>query len=290
MADARINVVAELPENNTAISAVQNTATMVAQYAKKLFNNERAQEFAARVSLLAKQDINIKRAIENTPDSFLTAMMACAQLDLMPNTPEQHAFIIAFGNKVQFQIGYRGLKELAYRSGEIKSINGEIVFEGDAFEVEFGTDRRLVHKPNFNIDRTDFTKATHAYITVVLANGEKPFFVMTHKEIEKIREDARQRNNGKDSLAWIKWWDQQALKTVMKRATKQLPSSSKDNRLAFAANIDSLAEAGNLVLGIDGVAERAPVIKPRLSDSERLRIQTESSSIADQLEQENKNE
>lgn len=280
--------IAKLPENNTAISAVQNTATMVAMYAKKLFDDERAQEFAARVSLLAKQDAEIKRAIEKSPDSFLTAMMACAQLDLMPNTPEQHAHIIAFGGEVKFQIGYRGLKELAYRSGEIRAINGEIVFEGDAFEVEFGTDRKLIHKPNFDVDRTDFTKATHAYVTVVLANGEKPFFVMTRKEIEKIREDAKQRNGGKDSPAWRKWWDQQALKTVMKRATKNLPSSSKDNRLAFAANIDSLAEAGKLVLGIDGVAERTPVVKPILTSKDKLNIQSESSRIAEQLEQETK--
>lgn len=281
--------VVKMPESSAGVDAVRSAATMVAQYAKKLFDDERAQEFAARVSLLAKQDPKIREAIEKSPDSFLAAMMACAQLDLMPNTPEQHAFIIAFGGKVEFQVGYRGLKELAYRSGEIKSLNGEIVFDGDTFDVEFGTERKLIHKPNFDIDRTDFSKATHAYITVVLANGEKPFFVMTKKEIEKIRDDTKQRNGGKDPLPWKKWWDQQALKTVIKRATKQLPSSSKDNRLAFAANIDSLAEAGKLVLGADGVAERMPVVKPRLNDNERAKIQSEAASLADALESEVEN-
>lgn len=280
--------VAKMPQQTLGQNAVKQTAGLVAQYAKNLFEDKRSQEFAARVSLLAKQDPLLKEAIEKNPDSFVTAMMACIQLDLMPNTPQDFAYILPYNDKklgrmARFQISYKGLKELAYRTGEVKSINGEIVFEGDTFDVEFGTDRKLTHKPNFDVDRTDFTKATHAYITVVLANGEKPFFVMTRKEIEKIREDTKERNFGKDTPAWAKWWDQQALKTVLKRAAKMLPSSTKDNRLAFAAQIDSLAEANKLVLGVDGVEERRPVIKPRLNDEAKAEIQKEATSIAGEI-------
>lgn len=267
-------------------ATVQSTAQMVAQYASKLLNDERAKEFAARVSLLARQDPNIAEAIALNPDGFLTAMMACVQLDLMPNTPEQHAYIIAYGGEVKFQIGYKGLKELAYRSGEINALNGELVFDGDTFDVEFGTDRKLVHKPNFEVDRTDFNKVTHVYITTVLKNGERPFFVMTKNEVEKIHQDMVERNRGKDTPAWKKWWDQQALKTVMKRATKQLPSSSKDNRLALAVQIDSWAEVGTLTLGIDGVAEKRLQVKPRTSEEDRAKIKVEASDIANQLEAE----
>ncbi|MBR0415355.1 MAG: recombinase RecT [Clostridia bacterium] len=282
------NNLTKMPEQKLGQDAVKETAGLVAQYAQNLFKDRRSQEFAARVSILAKQDPLLKEAIEKNPDSFVIAMMACIQLDLMPNTPQDYAYILPYNDKThgrmaRFQISYKGLKELAYRSGEVKSINGEIVFEGDTFDVEFGTNRKLTHKPNFNIDRTDFSKATHAYITVVLANGEKPFFVMTKKEIEKIREDTKKRNFGKDSPAWANWWDQQALKTVLKRAAKMLPSSTKDNRLAFAAQIDSLSEAGKLTLGIDGVEERRPVIKPRLNDEARADIQKEAASIANEI-------
>lgn len=282
------NQLAKMPQQTLGTDAVKQTAGLVAQYAKNLFENERSQEFAARVSLLAKQDPLIKEAIEKNPDSFVIAMMACIQLDLMPNTPQDFAYILPYNDKnlgrmVRFQISYKGLKELAYRSGEVKSINGEIVFEGDTFDVEFGTERKLTHKPNFDIDRTDFSKATHAYITVVLTNGEKPFFVMTKKEIEKIREDTKKRNFGKDSPAWANWWDQQALKTVLKRAAKMLPSSTKDNRLAMAAQIDSLAEVGKLTLGIDGVEERRPVVKPRLNDEARADIKNEAANMADEI-------
>lgn len=268
-----------------AIVAVKETAQMVAGYASNLLNNERAKEFAARVSLLAKQDQNIAQAIQKQPDAFLVAMMSCVQLDLMPNTPEQHAFIIAYGGRVQFQVGYKGLKELALRSGEVKTINGELVFEGDTFDVEFGTERKLTHKPNFDVDRTDFTKVTHVYITTVLQNGERPFFVMTKAEIEKIHQDAVQRNGGKDSPAWKNWWDQQALKTVLKRAAKMLPASSKDNRLALAAELDSLAIAGKLAL-VDGDVGQRSTAKPALDDAAKDKIKLEASAIANQLEAE----
>ncbi len=282
------NQLTKMPQQSLGQNAVKQTASLVAQYAQNLFKDKRSQEFAARVSLLAKQDPLLKEAIEKNPDSFVIAMMACIQLDLMPNTPQDYAYILPYNDKThgrmaRFQISYKGLKELAYRSGEVKSINGEIVFEGDTFDVEFGTDRKLTHKPNFDIDRTDFSKATHAYITVVLANGEKPFFVMTKKEIEKIREDTKKRNFGKDSPAWANWWDQQALKTVLKRAAKMLPSSTKDNRLAMAAQIDSLAEVGKLTLGVDGVEERRPVVKPRLDDESREKIKDEAADMADEI-------
>lgn len=267
---------------------VANAAQMVARYSKNLIKDERAQEFMARVSLIVRQEPKLGEAIRQNPDSFVTAMMACVQLDLMPNTPQEFAYILPyndrrFGLMAKFQIGYRGLRELAYRSGTVKSLSGEIVFEGDTFDVEFGTDRKLVHKPNFNVDRTDFSKATHAYIVATMSNDEKLFFVMTRAEIEKIREDTKARNGGKDTPAWVKWWDQQALKTVLKRATKMLPSSTKDNRLAFAAQIDSLAEAGKLTLDVDGVEEGRMVVRPQLNDQDTASVKAEASDLAKSL-------
>ncbi len=267
---------------------VKAEAQMIAQYATRLLNDQRAQEFAARVSILCKTEPKFIQAIEEAPDSFLSAMMACVHLDLMPNTPQQHAFLIPFavdrhGKKrmeVQFQMGYKGLKELAYRTGEIKSLNSELVFKGDVFDVEMGTDRKLTHKPNFDIDRTNFDDVTHVYITTVLTNGEKPFYLMTKKEIEKIREAAKAKNFGKDSPAWTNWWDQQAKKTAMKRATKELPSSSKDQRLALAVELDSRAEAHKLLVDEDGNFKDKKMALPELSDAEKEANKAEAKDIA----------
>ncbi len=65
-------------------------------------------------------------AINNTPEladctpmSFIAALMNAAQLGMEPNTPLGQAYLIPYRNKgtleCQFQLGYKGLIDLAYR-------------------------------------------------------------------------------------------------------------------------------------------------------------------------------
>ena len=63
-----------------------------------------------------------------SPQSFIGAMLNAAQLGLEPNTPLGQAYLIPYGNQCQFQIGYKGLIDLAHRSGEIKDIEAHIVY------------------------------------------------------------------------------------------------------------------------------------------------------------------
>ena len=61
-----------------------------------------------------------------TPMSFIAALLNAAQLGLEPNTPLGQAYLIPYKNKgvleCQFQIGYKGLIELAYRNGQMQTI------------------------------------------------------------------------------------------------------------------------------------------------------------------------
>ena len=68
-----------------------------------------------------------------------------------PNTPLGQAYLIPFRNKgimeCQFQLGYKGLIDLAYRSGEVSVIQAHTVYENDDFEYCFGLDPKLHHVP-----------------------------------------------------------------------------------------------------------------------------------------------
>lgn len=232
--------------NVATLTPVQKIQTDVIKFATALFDKERATEFATRVALIARDNEKLREAIEKNPDSFLSAYMASVTLNLMPNTPEGDAYIIPYGEKVQFQTGYKGLIKLARRSGEIKTISAELVFTGDDFNVELGTERRITHKPDFEIDRTNYAGVTHAYATALLTNGENVFAVMTRKELNKIQNSAKAQST--DS-PWKSWPERQAIKTVVKRLTQFLP---KDDVLAKAVAMDSLAEAGKLKLDRKG--------------------------------------
>ena len=69
------------------------------------------------------------------PESFIAAMLEAAQLGLEPNTPLGQAYLIPYGNSCQFQIGYKGLIDLAHRSKELKSIEAHEVYENDEFDT-----------------------------------------------------------------------------------------------------------------------------------------------------------
>ena len=75
-------------------------------------------------------------AINNTPKlaectqmSFLAALMNAAQLGLEPNTPLGQAYLIPYQNKgtleCQFQLGYKGLINLAYRNEQLQTIQAQ---------------------------------------------------------------------------------------------------------------------------------------------------------------------
>lgn len=85
--------------------------------------------------------------------SFLAALMNAAQLGLEPNTPLGQAYLIPYKNKsvleCQFQIGYKGLIDLAYRNFLKQDIEKR---NGDSMEKrKFGYAR--VSSTSQNLDR-----------------------------------------------------------------------------------------------------------------------------------------
>ena len=90
------------------------------------------------------------------PNSFLASVMLSAQLGLEVNTPMGQSYLIPyFDNKrnmmiCNFQIGYRGVLELAYRSGEYQSLTAMAVYPEDKFEFAFGLEPVLKHIPANN--------------------------------------------------------------------------------------------------------------------------------------------
>jgi len=74
------------------------------------------------------------------PMSFIAALMTGLQLGLEPNTPLGQAYLIPYGGYVQFQLGYRGMLALAYRTNEYEAIYAESVYPDDDFSYDRYTD------------------------------------------------------------------------------------------------------------------------------------------------------
>jgi recombination protein RecT len=160
-----------------------------------------------------------------TPKSFLGAMMSAAQLGLEPNTPLGQAYLIPYKNKgvdeVQFQIGYKGLIDLAYRSGEVSLVQAHIVYENDVFECEFGLEPKLIHKPA-DKDRGNPIKV---YAMFKTKNEGYGFEVMSMDDVRRHAEKySKAYNYG--SSPWQTNFEEMAKKTVLKKVLKYAPLKS----------------------------------------------------------------
>ncbi|MBD3031512.1 recombination protein RecT [Proteus mirabilis] len=189
----------------------------------------------------------VSTEIRKTPElancdmqSFIGAVVQCSQLELEPGNALGHAYLLPFGNgksksgqsNVQLIIGYRGMIDLARRSGQIVSISARTVRQGDSFHFEYGLNENLTHIPGENED----SPITHVYAVARLKDGGVQFEVMTHNQIEKVRALSKASQNG----PWVSHWEEMAKKTVIRRLFKYLPVSIEMQK---AVILDEKAEA-----------------------------------------------
>jgi recombination protein RecT len=180
------------------------------------------------------------KLLDCTRESLLQSIMQCAQLGLEPILGR--AYLIPYNNskkvgdrwekvlECQFQPGYQGLVDLARRSGIIKDVFAKVVYENDEFDIEYGTNRKLMHKPCLSGEPGE---PIGAYTVWEYADGLKAFEFMPAHEIYKRRDKSQAykyaMDNPKDKSAqdcpWIQWPEEQMCKTVVKHMAKLQPAS-----------------------------------------------------------------
>jgi len=175
---------------------------------------------------------------ECSPDSVFLACMEAARLGAVPGTLG-HGWLIPRNIKgrmtCNFHPGYRLFVDLARRSGEVSSVEAHVVYEHDEFDLAYGTEPRLVHKPNLTADPGE---AVGAYAVAHLKTGGVQVEFMPVREIEKARAAGMNK-----SPAWANWWSEMAKKVVLKRASKLWPLAVEDQRaLDSLVRVDTDAE------------------------------------------------
>ena len=172
--------------------------------------------------VLSALSVNPKLA-ECTPKSFLGAMMTAAQLGVEPNTALGQAYLIPFRNhgimEAQFQLGYKGLIDLAYRSGDVSIIQAHVVYENDEFTYELGLDPQLKHVPAAK----ERGKPIAYYAMFKTKDGGYGFEVMS---VNDVTEHARRYSKSFGNGPWQTNFDEMAKKTVLKRVLKYAPLKS----------------------------------------------------------------
>lgn len=170
--------------------------------------------------------------------SVLSCIMKCAALGLEPSAVDGlgRAYILPYRNRktggfeATFIMGYKGMIDLARRSGEIESISARAVYEGDHFTYSYGLHEELDHKPSDA--PKEGRELTHAYCFARFKDGGYYFNVLTREDIEKARKSS-QAGSSKFS-PWATHYEQMAIKTAVRRAFPYLPVSIQAQSAAAA--------------------------------------------------------
>lgn len=179
--------------------------------------------------------------LESDRSSLFASCMQAAKDGLLPDGRE--ATIQIYNTKVgdtwvkkaQYMPMVRGLIKKMYEAGCSK-IDGVAVYEKDEFTYELGDEPKISHKPYLGAD--DPGPVVASYAIVKLENGEVKREVMPRRDIEKVR-DASKASKGP---GWTNWYDQFAIKAVLKRIYKQVPGRSDE--------FESVINSDNEALGI----------------------------------------
>lgn len=180
------------------------------------------------------------KLLQCTQVSVAQSLMLAAQLGLDCGGALGSAYLVPYENRragtveCQLIIGYRGMIDLARRSGQIESITARPVFKGDEFTIEFGSEDRLVHRPNLDAE-PDASRLTGVYVVAKFKGGGQHIEYMSRAEIERVRRGSRAGNSG----PWVEHFIEMAKKTAVRRAFKWLPMSTElADRLSTVAADD----------------------------------------------------
>lgn len=211
-----------MSDENKSLAIRQKWETILVPEMQKLMGDD--TQAMVRVILTA---MNKTPTLANcTAQSVMAACLDLGTLKLLPNTPQQHAYLIPRRLDDQLQcnleIGYRGYCALAYRTGSVIDIDGNVIREGDEIDYREGTDGFVHFKRKLGAGRS-MKAILGCYVTIKLQSGADHVKVLDADQLEGFRQAMIRQNRGKETPAWKFFPEEMYLKSAFKRVAKLLP-------------------------------------------------------------------
>ena len=158
-----------------------------------------------------------------TNQSILSAALLGESLNLSPSPMLGYYYLVPFNDKnkgkvAQFQIGYKGLIQLAIRSGQYKKINVMAIKEG---ELEYFDPLNEDIKVNLMVsdwNAREKAKTIGYYATFELTNGFKKSIYWSKEQMEAHAEQYSMGYKAKKGYTfWEKDFDAMAYKTMLRQ-------------------------------------------------------------------------
>jgi recombination protein RecT len=197
----------------------------IAEVKRKLADNWKSVEgavpkgaTASKITRIAINALASKKELSNcSTESIIGAIIQAVQVGIEPDDATGRANLIKRGSTCNFELTYKGVIDLAFRSGIVDYADTKLVREKDEIRVELGTEGRIDHTITFGQDRGEIIGA---YAIIGIRGSSRPLIEIIDKEdIEKFRSLSK-------SPSWKMWPGEMVKKCVLKRAFKRSPCSS----------------------------------------------------------------
>lgn len=232
----------EVRKDPTLIDLVKQSEGQI-KLALPAFAKDNAEGYVRSAITLLKQTPSLAKC---DPMTVLGGIMTASQLGLEFG-PLGHAYLVPYKGKATLIVGYKGLIDLAYRSGKLLSIEARTVYANDHFEYEYGLHPKLEHKPSLAGDRGE---PLCWYGVAHLKGGGYYFEVLSRSDIERHRKFSASSNSS--SSPWKSDYDAMARKTVIRSMQPYLPLTT-DERQGFS--MDGATIAGSTPEDLDVLDE-----------------------------------
>lgn len=178
------------------------------------------------------------------PLSIIQSALVATTLDLPINPNLGYAYIIPYGVKAQFQLGYKGLIQLAQRTGQYQTISASEVREGQIKEYD------PLKGVQFDWTITDGEVIGYvAYFKLI--NGFEKYLYMSLKELEAHGKKYSKSYDSKDKYTkeyngiWRTNFDAMAKKTVLKQLISKFGIMSVEMQDAVVKDQQVIDKEGN---------------------------------------------
>jgi len=147
------------------------------------------------------------------PGTVLQAAAIAASLDLSVNSSLGECHIVPYNNQAQFQVGWRGLVQLALRTGQYEKMNSVEVYEGEL--VSYNRAEGVIDLSGTKT--SEVVVGYYAYFKLI--NGFKAMIYMSMAEM--IAHGKKySKSFGRDNSPWKAEFHAMGRKTVIKKLLK----------------------------------------------------------------------
>jgi len=188
---------------------------------------DRAAGFTANLAVMVSNSEALSKC---EPMSVISAAVISASLDLPLDPNLGFAAVVPYGNKAQFQIMYKGLNQLAMRTGQYKTIGVSEIYEG-----QLESENPLTGEYIFNFDNKTSSKIIGFAAYFRLLNG---FEKTVYWTIEKINSHGKKYSKSFNNTngRWKEDFDAMARKTVLKNLLNTWAPKSIEMQKAIIAD------------------------------------------------------